>query len=94
MKTLYQATFFSFLVGLVILCFSAPWTSTPAGSSAPHNSLGYAAIWSQRFAYLPGARVDPGAFAILAGVVAFFAIVIGAAAYFFRNQRGSEREDV
>jgi hypothetical protein len=31
---------------------------------------------------------------ILAGVVAFFAIVIGAAAYFFRTKRGSEREDV
>jgi len=31
---------------------------------------------------------------ILAGVVAFFAIVIGAAAYFFRAKRGSEREDV
>jgi hypothetical protein len=38
--------------------------------------------------------VDLGAFAMLAGVVAFFAIVIGASAYFFRNKRGAEREDV
>jgi hypothetical protein len=56
--------------------------------------LGYAAIWSKHFAALPGARMDSGAFAMLAGVVLFFAIVIGAAAYFFRNKRGSEREDV
>jgi hypothetical protein len=94
MKTLYQATFFAFLIGLIILCCLAPWTSTPASSSAPHNSLGYAPIWSQHFTYVPGARVDPGAFAILAGVVAFFSIIVGAAAYFFRNKRGSEREDV
>ena len=31
---------------------------------------------------------------MLAGVVAFFAVVIGGAAYFFRDKRGSEREDV
>ncbi|MHB8503328.1 MAG: hypothetical protein ACYDCG_09785 [Candidatus Acidiferrales bacterium] len=94
MKTLFSVTFFSFLLGLALLSCFAPWTTTPPGSSAPHNSLGYAAIWSQRFAALPGARVDPGAFAILAGVVLFFAIAIGGSAYFFRNKRGSEREDV
>ena len=69
-------------------------TGTPAGSDAAHNSLGYAAIWSHQFEAVPGARVDLGAFAMLAGVVAFFAIVIGASAYFFRNKRGAEREDV
>lgn len=94
MKTLFSVTLFSFLVGLAILCCVAPWTTTPAGSSGVHDSLGYAAIWSQRYAALPGARVDSGAFAMLSGVVLFFAIVIGAAAYFFRNKRGSEREDV
>jgi hypothetical protein len=51
------------------------------------------AIWSQRFATVAGARVDWEAFAILAGMVTFFAIVI-AAAYFFRSKRGSEREDI
>jgi hypothetical protein len=94
MKTLFSVTFVTFVIGLAILCFFAPWTMTPAGSSAVHDSLGYAAIWSQQFAALPGARVDSGAFAMLAGVVLFFAIVIGAAAYFFRGKRGSEREDV
>ena len=94
MKTLFSVTFFSFLIGLAVLSCVAPWTTTPAGSSASHDSLGYAALWSQRFAALPGARVDSGAFAMLAAVVLFFAIVIGAAAYFFRNKRGSEREDV
>lgn len=94
MKTFHSVAFFAFLIGMAILCCFAPWTSTPAGSSAAHDSLGYAAIWSQRFATVAGATVDWGAFAILAGVVTFFAIVIAAVAYFFRNKRGSEREDV
>ncbi|HXJ04896.1 MAG TPA: hypothetical protein VNH65_07345 [Candidatus Acidoferrum sp.] len=94
MKTLFSVTFFAFLVGLALLSCFAPWTTTPAGSSAAHDSLGYAAIWSRHYAAVPGARVDPGAFAMLAGVVAFFAIVIGGSAYFFRNKRGAEREDV
>ncbi|MGH9742755.1 MAG: hypothetical protein ACRD51_10425 [Candidatus Acidiferrum sp.] len=94
MKTLFSVTFFSFLIGMGLLSWQAPWTSIPAGSSAPHNSLGYTAIWSHQFAAIPGARVDWGAYAMLGGVVLFFAIVIGAASYFFRNKRGSEREDV
>jgi hypothetical protein len=94
MKIFQNVGFVAFLMGMAMLCFFSPWTSTPAGSSAAHDSLGYAAVWSQRFAAVPGARVDSGAFATLAGVVAFFAIVIAAGAYFFRNKRGSEREDV
>lgn len=94
MNTLFRVTFVAFLIGMALLCFFAPWTTTPAGSTGQHNSLGYAAIWSHQFAAVPGARVDPGAFAMLAGVVLFFAIAIGGSAYFFRNKRGSEREDV
>jgi hypothetical protein len=94
MKTLFSVTFFSFLIGMGFLCCFAPWTTTPAGSAAEHDSLGYAAIWSSRYGAVAGARVDPGAFAMLAGVVFFFAIVIGAGAYFFRGRRGAEREDV
>ena len=94
MKTLFGVTFFAFALGMGFLCWFAPWTSTPAGSSAAHDSLGYAAIWSHTYAAVPGARVDPGAFAMLSGVVLFFAVVIGASAYFFRNKRGAEREDV
>ena len=94
MKTLFSVTFFAFALGMGVLCWFAPWTSTPAGSSAAHDSLGYAAIWSHAYAAVPGARVDLGAFAMLAGVVLFFAVVIGASAYFFRNKRGAEREDV
>jgi hypothetical protein len=37
--------------------------------------------------------VDYGASALLAGGLAFFAIVIGGASYFFRDDRGSERSD-
>jgi hypothetical protein len=36
--------------------------------------------------------VDPGPFAVLGAVVAFFAIVLGAAAYFFRDKRGPEKD--
>jgi hypothetical protein len=67
MNTLLKVTLFAFVIGLAILCCSAPWTTTPAGSDATHNSLGYAAIWSHEFAAVPGARVDLGAFAMLAG---------------------------
>jgi hypothetical protein len=94
MKTFYRVALFVFVIGLAVLCGFAPWTSTPAGSSAPHNTLGFAAVWSQQFSSIPGARIDSVAFAIIAGVVAFFSVVIGGAAYFFRNQRGPEREDV
>jgi hypothetical protein len=94
MKTFYRVTLFVFVVGLAVLCGFAPWTSAPPGSPAPHNALGFAAIWSQQFASIPGARLDVGAFAMMAGVVAFFAVVIGGAAYFFRTKRGPEREDV
>ncbi len=94
MKTLFSVTFIAFLIGMAFLVCFAPWTTTPAGSPAAHDSLGYASIWSHQYAAVPGARVDLGAFAMLAGVVLFFAIVIGASAYFFRNKRGAEREDV
>jgi hypothetical protein len=94
MNTLLKVTLFVLVVGLGILCCFAPWTSTPAGSAAAHDSLGYAAVWSHAYAAVPGARVDLGAFAMLGGVVLFFAVVIGASAYFFRNKRGAEREDV
>jgi hypothetical protein len=94
MKTFQVVGTVAFLIGLGVLCFFAPWTTTPAGSPGVHTSLGYAAIWSQTFAAVAGARVDLGAFAILVGVVVFFAIVVAASAYFFRNKRGAEREDV
>ena len=92
MKTFYNVTLFFFVLGILILCCFAPWTPTPAGSASVHQSLGYAPVWSAKFAAVPGARVDGGAFAILAGVVAFFSIVIGAVAYFFRGKRGPEKD--
>ncbi len=93
MKTFYRVTLLAFVIGLAVLCCFAPWTTTPAGSSAAHDAVGYGPIWSQRFADVPGARVDYGAFTMLAGGLAFFAIVIGGASYFFRDDRGSERSD-
>ena len=92
MNTFYSVMLSAFLAGMIILCCAAPWTSTPPGTPGGHNSLGYAAVWSQQFATVPGARVDPGPFAVLGAVVAFFAIVLGAAAYFFSDKRGPEKD--
>lgn len=75
---------------LVLLCH-APWTPTPAGSPFSHDSLGYAAIWSGQFAGIPGARVDWSAFGVIAAVILFFSIVVGAITFFFReDHRESE----
>jgi hypothetical protein len=92
MKTFYNVTLICFVLGLVILSFYAPWTLTPAGSPYTHVVLGYAPIGSARFTNVPGARVDWGAFGLMAGGVGFFAIVIGASAYFFRAKRGPEKD--
>jgi hypothetical protein len=94
MKTFYRVTLVAFLIGLALLACFAPWTTTPPDTPAAHNALAYAPIWSQEFTTVPGARIDPGAFALLAGALAFFSIVIGASAFFFRDDRGSERADV
>jgi hypothetical protein len=92
MKTFYNVTLLCFALGLAILVFYAPWTSTPVGSPYTHVVLGYVPVWSAKFANLPGARVDWGGFALMAGGVGFFAIVIGASAYFFRDKRGPEKD--
>lgn len=92
MKTFYNTTLICFALGVAILLFYAPWTLTPAGSPYTHIVLGYAPIGSEQFTNVPGARVDWAAFAVMAGGVGFFAIVIGASAYFFRAKRGPEKD--
>jgi len=94
MKTFYRVTLFAFIIGLAILCCDTPWTGAQLDHSGPNGALAYAPIWSQTARAIPGARIDAPAFVILTGVVAFFAIVIGGAAFFFRDDRGSERADV
>ena len=92
MKTFYNVTLLCFALGLAGLLFRAPWTMTPAGSAYTHVVLGYAAVGSRQFANVPGARVDWGAFTLMAGGVGFFSIVLGASAYFFRAKRGPEKD--
>ena len=92
MKTFYNVTLVCFAIGLLALLFNAPWTLTPAGSPYTHVVLGYAAIGSRKFMNVPGARVDWGGITLMAGGVGFFAIVIGASAYFFRGKRGPEKD--
>jgi hypothetical protein len=92
MKTFYNVTLACFVIGVLFLMLDAPWTLTPAGSAYTHVVLGYAAIGSQKFMNVPGARVDWGAFTLMAGGVGFISIVIGASAYFFRGKRGPEKD--
>jgi hypothetical protein len=92
MKTFYRITILAFVVGLALLCCFAPWTASPAAYSGPNGALSYAPLWSHQA--MPGAKLDTAAFVLLTGVVGFFAIVIGGAAYFFRDNRGTERADV
>jgi hypothetical protein len=92
MKTFYNVTLFFFVVGMLVVFCYAPWTPTPADSPYTHVSLGYAPVWSGKFAGVPGARVDWGGLALIAGGVGFFSIVIGASAYFFRAKRGPEKD--
>lgn len=92
MKTFYGVALLCFLLGMLIVCFYAPWTSTPAGSPGTHSSLGFAPVWSTQFTSVPGARIDGGGIGILTAVVAFFSIVIGASAYFFRGKRTGEKD--
>lgn len=94
MKTFYRVTILAFVFGLALLCCFAPWTVAPAGYSGPTGAVAYAPIWSHQMGTMPSAKLDTGAFALLTGVVGFFAIVLGAAVYFFRDNRGSERADV
>jgi hypothetical protein len=92
MKTFYGVMIFCFVVGVIIVLVYAPWTSTPVNSPGVHTSLGYAPVWSSQFAAVPGARVDTGGVGILVAIVAFFSIVIGGSAYFFRGNHGRERD--
>ena len=92
MKTFYGVTLVCFIIGMLIVCLHAPWTTTPAGSAATHSFAGYAPVWSTQFSGVPGARVDVGGVALLAGVVAFFSIVLGGCAYFFRSKRTGEKD--
>jgi hypothetical protein len=92
MKTFYGVTLLCFFVGMLIVCFYAPWTSTSGGSPGAHSSLGFAPVWSTQFRGVPGAHIDAGPMGILAVVVAFFSIVIGGSAYFFRGKRTGEKD--
>jgi hypothetical protein len=92
MKTFNGVTLICFFVGMLIVCFYAPWTSTSGGGSGAHSSIGFAPIWSTQFLGVPGAHIDVGSMGILAVVVAFFSIVIGGSAYFFRSKRTGERD--
>ena len=78
MKTFYGVALLCFFVGMIIVCFYAPWTSTSGGSPGAHSSLGFAPVWSKQFLGVPGAHIDADPMGLLAAVVAFFFIPSGA----------------
>ncbi len=92
MKTFNTVTLLCFFVGMLVVCFYAPWTSTSGGTSGAHSSLGLAPVWSTRFLGVPGAHLDVGYMGMLAVVVAFFSTVIGGSADFFRSKRTGGRD--
>ncbi|MDP9147822.1 MAG: hypothetical protein M3N22_09195 [Acidobacteriota bacterium] len=89
MNRFFYVTFTLMILGLLVLCFNAPWTQPVADSPNVHQTIGYAPVWSSNFASAPTAHVDwSGAFAAYAAAIVFFSIVLGAIAYFFREKRG------
>ena len=89
MNRFFHVTFSLMAIGILILCVYAPWTQPERDSPNLHQTIGYAPVWSKTFAQIPAAHVDwSGAFAAYAGGIAFFSIVLGAVAYFFREKRG------
>jgi hypothetical protein len=77
------------ILGLLILCVHAPWTQPEPNSPNLHQTIGYAPVWSNAYAQIPGAQVDcSDAFAAYAGAIVFFSIVLGGIAHFFREKRG------
>jgi hypothetical protein len=92
MKTFYAVTLSCFVLGMLLVCWHAPWISVPADSPGAHSSIGYAPLWSAHFASNPDARVDVSAIGILTGVVSFFSIILGGSAYFFRGKRSGEKD--
>ncbi len=89
MHRFYYTTFSLMLVGLLILCFYAPWTQPDPSVPNAHQTIGYAPLWSKSYAQIPAAHVDwNGAFAAYAGAIIFFSIVLGGITYFFREKRG------
>ena len=89
MKRFYHVTFGLMIVGLLILCFYAPWTQPEPNTPNTHQTIGYAPVWSKTWGQVPNAHVDwSGAFAAYAAAIVFFSIVLGGIVYFFREKRG------
>jgi hypothetical protein len=83
----YKVTLFCFAVGVVLVCLYAPWSPAPGPSPFSHQVLGYAPVWSGKFAGVPGSRVSWSAFALMAGAVAIIALVVGGLAESFKINR-------
>jgi hypothetical protein len=89
MNRFYYVTFTLMIIGLLILCAHAPWTQPEPHSPNLHQTIGWAPVWSNAYAQIPGGHVDwNGAFAAYAGAIIFFSIVLVGIAYFFREKRG------
>ncbi|HXN65211.1 MAG TPA: hypothetical protein VN862_07745 [Candidatus Acidoferrales bacterium] len=70
-------------IGLAVLGLYTPWLQVLPDSGATPLPLGYAPIWSTRFATMPGARIDATRFEVYASIILFMSLVIGLCAYLY-----------
>lgn len=84
--TLYTLAVPLALATVVFLCFCAPWEQVHPTIPNLSQSLGCAALWSHKYANVPGAQVDARLLAIyfVLGIASSFAI--GFLAYFFTDK--------
>jgi phage shock protein PspC (stress-responsive transcriptional regulator) len=83
----YKVTLFCFAVGVVLVYLYAPWSPVPGPNPFSHQVLGYAPVWSGKFAGVPGSRVSWSAFTLMAGAVGIIALVVGGLAESFQINR-------
>ena len=68
-------------IGMAILCFVAPWKQVHPADPILARSLGYAPLWSRKFAQIPDAQVDSNQLFIYTVLVLAVSVVAGICAY-------------
>ena len=68
-------------IGMAILCFAAPWKQVHPADPILARSLGYAPLWSRKFAQIPDAQVDSNQLFIYTVLVLAVSVVAGICTY-------------
>jgi hypothetical protein len=64
-------------IRMAILCFVAPWKQVHPADPILVRSLGYALLWSRKFAHIPDAQVDSNQLFIYTVLVQAVSVVAG-----------------